>query len=189
MSFDATPQVQFAAEFALFLVALAGLAMVALRTELLARSPGLRAALALGFVALGGTAFAHGSMIVEDADSTGLVVLRAIGWGAVAAGVARWEGSAFSRKAAGAGVIVGLLGTLLVAVLGDGVDLLGGALQAAGALALGAALLAISRRSIAARVGASSAATLLLVVLVLSVGLSAVLSKIGRAHVWTPVTL
>ena len=177
MSFDATPQVQFAAEFALFLVALAGVALVALRTELLARSPGLRAALALGFVALGSTAFAHGSLIVERADTTGLVVLRAVGWAAVAAGVARWEGSAFSRRAAGAGVVVGLAGTLLVAVLGDGVDLLGGALQAAGALALGAALLAISRRSIAARVAASSAATLLLVVLVLSVGLSAVLSN------------
>jgi PAS domain S-box-containing protein len=176
MSFDATPQVQFAAEFALFLVALAGLALVALRSELLARSAGLRAALGLGFVALGSSAFVHGSLLVDRADSAGLVALRAVGWAAVAAAIARWEGSAFSRKAAAAGVVVGLAGTLLVAVVG-GVDLAGAALQALGALALGAALLSVSRRSIAARVGASSAATLLLVVLVLSVGLSAVLSN------------
>jgi PAS domain S-box-containing protein len=179
VTFDATAQVQFAAEFALFLVALAGLAIVALRSELLTRSVGLRAVLAFGFAALGGSAFVHGSLIVERSDNAALVLVRAIGWAAIAVGIMRWEGRPLSRQAAGTAVVTGLAGTLLVAILGDGngAGLVGAALQAVGALAFGVALLAVSRKSIAARVAASSAATLLLVVLVLSVGLSAVLSN------------
>ncbi len=72
-------QTQFAAEFALFLVALAGLALVALRAELLTASRWGRAALAMGFAGLTVTAFLHGSLLVPSLTSPEIVALRAAG--------------------------------------------------------------------------------------------------------------
>jgi PAS domain S-box-containing protein len=173
MTFDANALVQFATEFALFLVALAGLALVVLRTGLAATSQAARFTLAVAFLALLGAAFAHGSLLVNSTTNPALEGVRALGWVAVALGILRAD-RGFVRGACASAVVLGLAGTG-AAVLGA--DLVGSALQGAAAITLGAGLLYASRKAIAARVAASSAATLLLVVLVLSVGLSAVLSN------------
>ena len=174
MSFDVDAQVQFATQFALFLVALAGLALSLLRPELLTRSTPMRLVLAVGFAALGGAAFVHGSLILVDAADDVVVVSLVAGWVALAIGSSRWEGGRLSQRGVLAGVLLGLAS--VAAVLAHG-TLAAAALRAAAAVAVGGALLLASRKAIAARVAASSAATLLLVVLVLSVGLSAVLSN------------
>lgn len=170
-------QTQFAAEFVLFLVALAGLALVALRAALLTESRWGRAMLAVGFAGLTASAFLHGSLLVPNLSSPVIVGLRAAGIACVAAGAARWRATGWARSVLWAGLV------LLAAALSASLVTTGGAvaaLQAAGALGLGASLLAASRRSVAARIAASAAATLLLVVLVLSVALSAVVASTVR---------
>lgn len=167
-------QVQFGTEFALFLVAVAGLALSLLRPELLTRSPAARLALSVGFASLSGAAFVHGSLIVDEIDGPAVVVAQAVGWVALTAGAARWSGSAVSRRLVVAAAAVGLVG--VPGALAEG-ELFVAVARAGAALSLGAALVVTSRGAIAARVAASAAATLLLVVLVLSVGLSAVLTN------------
>src|SRR4051794_9298981 len=75
----AAAQLHFAAEFALFLVALAGLSFALLRPELLLDKPAARLLVALGFGALGAAAFLHGSLIVAPPEATSLMVLRMVG--------------------------------------------------------------------------------------------------------------
>ena len=167
-------QVQFATEFALFLVAIAGLALSLLRPELLTRSAPARLALSVGFASLAGAAFIHGSLIANTPDDPVVVVAQCVGWVALFAGALRWTGGPLSQRLVFAGCAVG--GAGVVAALAGG-DLVASVTRAVAALAVGSALLLASRGAIAARVAASAAATLLLVVLVLSVGLSAVLTN------------
>ena len=166
-------QLQFAAEFVLFLAAASGLAVMALRGSLLSRTAGGELSLVAGFFALGTSSFLHGSQLVDDGGSTLIVGLRTAGvilvlagclWGWVAGEAARiLFGVAVVLIAAGAFVDSGETGTFSrVAV-------------AAGGVALGVAVLVASRRSIAARVAITAATTLLIVVLVLGVAISAVL--------------
>lgn len=168
---------RFAAEFSSFLVAVAGLALVGLRPELLSGRRSARGVLALGFGLIGLVAFLEGSLIVSHRSAPALVAARAVGIVAVAAGSRQWEGAGRSLRL----LWLGLVGTALAAALfawggGPTADLALGA----GAAGLGLALRVASGRSIAARVAANSAAILLLVVLVLSVSLSAVLSTTVR---------
>lgn len=166
-------QYQFAASFTVFLVALAGLALVVLRESLTTR-PGARLALGAGFVALGTGAFLHGTLLVPDRDEPALLGLRLAGVAALAVGSLAWRGRSVSRALLWAGCAgLALAVPLEVADLANA----GATLSAAGGLLVGAALIAASRVAIAARVAASAAATLLLVVLVLSVALSAVLGR------------
>ncbi|HEX7167486.1 MAG TPA: ATP-binding protein [Acidimicrobiales bacterium] len=174
MSLDIEQQAQFATEFALFLVALAGLAIVLLRAELLTAAASMRVALALGFASIGAAAFAHGSLLADTSADPVVLGARAVGWLLVGLGTLKWNGGPVAKRLVFASVALGAGG---VAADAAEADLLAGALRALAALTLGGALLQSSRRAIAARVAASSAATLLLVVLVLSVGLSAVLSN------------
>jgi PAS domain S-box-containing protein len=167
-------QFEFAAEFVTFLAAAAGAALVLLRGELLARSSGARALLGLGFAALGTSAFVHGSRVIEESDDPVVLALRAGGVAALALGSLHWAAGATARLL----LWGGLLG--VVASMGADLSLSGNpprVLLIVGAAGLGAAALSASRRSIAARVAASGAGALLLVVLVLSVALSAVLSN------------
>jgi hypothetical protein len=167
-----TAQYQFAASFTVFLVALAGLALVVLREALTTRA-GARLALGAGFIALGTGAFLEGALLLDD-EAWAPPALRIVGVLALLVGSAQWRGSATSRTLLWVGCAA------LVATVGfDLADLpnLVSTVAAVGGLLVGAALIAASRVAIAARVAASAAGTLLLVVLVLSVALSAVLGR------------
>lgn len=168
-------QYQFAAAFTVFLVALAGVALVALRADPLTTRSSARVILAVGFIGIGSAAFLRGSLLVEDPTAILLVVLRLGGAACLVVGSLRWRGSTLSRSLlwlGSAGVVAGglLERTDLPPVASAVVGALGG-------LLIGGSLLSTSRRAIAARIAASAAATLLLVVLVLSVALSAVLAS------------
>src|SRR4051794_38124633 len=165
-------QYQFAAAFTVFLVALAGLALVALRGQPLTEGAGARVALAAGFVGVGTAAFLTGSLLVEDRAQPGVLGLVVAGVLGLVVGSFRWQGGTASRTL----LWLGCAGLILGAGL-EGATLSGAAaaVAAIGALLIGGALLAASRRAVAARIAASAAATLLLVVLVLSVALSIVL--------------
>jgi PAS domain S-box-containing protein len=171
----AVAQIQFAAEFVTFLVAAAGLALVVLRNELTTRRPPERLALALGFLATGAAAFGHGSLLLKG-DLDGVVVGLRIA-GIVGLGIGSiwwWRGGRVARRMLWLGLVV-YAAAVAFEVAGGGRA--SDALLAAGSIAIGAALVVASRRSVSARVAASAAGTLLLVVLVLSVALSAVLSS------------
>src|SRR5687767_10348808 len=166
-------QYQFAAAFTVFLVALAGLALVALRGAPLTRPGWPRVAVGLGFAGIGAAAFLQGSLLFEDRAAPPLLALRVAGVAGVVAGSLAWRGSALSRTLlwAGCAALVGALG-FEVADL----ETTAASVTAVGALLVGAALLGASRRAITARVAASAAGTLLLLVLVLSVALSTILA-------------
>jgi hypothetical protein len=165
---------QFAAEFVTFLVAAAGLALVVLNGEVVTDSRWTRLAFAAGFLAMGMAAFGHGSLLFKADSATLVNRLRTLGIAGLAAGTLGWRAGRLSRGILRMGLAV--TAGSLAADMSNAVRLADG-LLAGGSLTIGAALLAASRRSIAARVAASAAGTLLLVVLVLSVALSAVLSS------------
>ena len=171
-------QFQFAAEFVTFLVAAAGLALAVLRTELLSEPGWGRAGLALGLLAMATGAFLHGSRLVTHADAPGLVALGGAAVVFLAAGSLRWRGEDLARRLLRAGVA--LEAVALALDLARAATIPAEAVRGAGAVIIGAGLLVASRRSIAARVAASAALTLLLVVLVLSVSLSQVLTSTVR---------
>ena len=166
-------QYQFAAAFTVFLVALAGLALVGLRGAPLTQLSGARVALGLGFAGIGAAAFLQGSLLLEDRASPGLLGLRLLGVAGVLLGTMAWRASALSRTLLwlGCGALVAALGFELADL-----ETTAASVSALGALLVGAALLGASRRAITARVAASAAGTLLLVVLVLSVALSTILA-------------
>ncbi|MGH9069087.1 MAG: hypothetical protein ACRD0J_16615, partial [Acidimicrobiales bacterium] len=72
-------QLEFAVEFASFLVAAAGFSLVLLRAELLARSPRDGVTLAAGFAGLAAVAFLHGSLLVPDGTAPGVLAVRGAG--------------------------------------------------------------------------------------------------------------
>lgn len=167
-------QLQFAAEFTLFLSAVAAIAVTALRPDLLVRRVTPRVVFLVGAAALAVTAFLHGSLLIEDAADPGLLSLRAIGLLAVGVGVVAWDGVPSARVTASVGLVV--LAGAEVAVATDN-ERLADATRGAGALLLAVALLVASRRSIAARVATSAAAVVLLVITALSIALSVVISE------------
>ncbi len=168
-------QIQFAAEFITFLVAAAGLALVVLRNELTTSRPPERVALTTGFLATAIAAFSHGSLLLTG-DFEGIVIaLRVAGIIGLAIGSIWWWRD---RAVAGQLLWIGLAGSAVAVVFeAIGAGRASDAALAAGSVLIGGALLVASRRSVAARVAASAAGTLLLVVLVVSVALSAVLSS------------
>lgn len=172
---SAVAQIQFAAEFVTFLVAAAGLALVLLRNELTTRRPPERLALTLGFLATALAAFGHGSLLLNG-DFEGIVIALRLA-GIVGLGIGSiwwWRGHGVARQLLWIG-LVGTAAAVFLQVIGAGRA--SDAALAAGSIMIGGALLVASRHSVAARVAASAAGTLLLVVLVLSVALSAVLSS------------
>src|SRR5438874_13309058 len=85
-------QLQFGAEFAVFLVALAGLSFVLLRAELLVDGAVQRFALATGLGCLGAAAFLHGSLVVvDDPNSAALLGLRIAGVALLAIAPTGWR--------------------------------------------------------------------------------------------------
>ena len=166
-------QLQFAAEFVLFLAAASGLALLALRGALLNAKTGGEFALTSGFVALGTSAFLHGSRLVDDGGSNLIVGLRTAGIVAVLIGCL-WGWVAGEAARILLGVAVAFLAAATFVDSADSSTFSRVSLTIGG-LARGAAVLLASRRSIAARVAATAATTLLIVVLVLGVAISAVL--------------
>ncbi|HWW52939.1 MAG TPA: HAMP domain-containing protein, partial [Acidimicrobiales bacterium] len=166
-------QGRFAAEFATFLVAAAGLAVVGLRAELLSRVDWARGLMAVGFTAVGAAAFLQGSGIVANRADVLTAVVMAAGLLAVAAGTVRWTGGVLARRLLLAGLVLLAVALALDSQTITAADVIRGG----GAALAGVALLEASRHSIAARVAASAAGTLLVVVLVLSVSLSTVLGS------------
>ena len=166
-------QYQFAAAFTVFLVALAGLALVALRGAPLTRSGGPRVAAGLGFAGIGAAAFLQGSLLFEDRAAPPLLALGVAGVAGVVVGSLAWRGSPLSRTLLWAGCAALVAAAAFQA--GD-LETAAASVSAVGAFLVGAALLGASRRAITARVAASAAGTLLLVVLVLSVAISTILA-------------
>ncbi len=167
-------QLQFAAEFTLFIAAIAAIAVTALRPEVFGRRAIGRFLLVVGAAALAGAAFLHGSLLVDDGAAPVLIGLRLGGIAAVAAAVASWQTPASARSTAAAGVLALAGAEALVAAdletAADGV-------RGAGAVLFGIGLVLASRRAIAARVAMAAATVVLLVVTVLSIALSVVIAE------------
>lgn len=167
-------QLRFAAEFALFLVSLAGLGFVFLRADLLVTRATARIGAAAGFACLAAAAFLSGSLIVDDPASAGVVALRGAGVALLAVVSRSWRTNRGGRII----LLVGLV-ALAVAEVGASADDATSALdvaRAVGALAVGASLVVASSRAISARIAASAAGILFLVIAVLAVALSAVIT-------------
>src|SRR5262245_26872429 len=75
---DSSTQLRFAIEFATFLVAVAGAAVVLFRPALVGARGWARLSLVLGFMCLAAAAFLHGSLL-SDADDPVLVAVRGAG--------------------------------------------------------------------------------------------------------------
>ncbi|MGH9225593.1 MAG: ATP-binding protein [Acidimicrobiales bacterium] len=170
---DSSTQLRFAVEFATFLVAIAGAAVVLFRPALVGASARGRVTLALGFIALAGAAFLHGSLLADAEDGI-LVGVRGVAIVLLALGTFNLKGDRTTRRVLWVAVVL-----LAVAEGATALDteLAAGWARAAGALGLGAVLVVSARRSIPARVAVSTAATLLLVVLAVSIALSVVIAR------------
>ncbi len=167
-------QLQFAAEFTLFMAAIAAIAITALRPELLARRALGRALLVVGSTALAAAAFLHGSLLLDEGSDPVLVGLRLGGIAGLAAAIASWRVGRGARGAAAAGVLALAAAEGLVAAdLETGGDVTRGL----GAVLFGVGLVLASRRAIAARVAMAAATVVLLVVTVLSIALSVVIAE------------
>jgi signal transduction histidine kinase/HAMP domain-containing protein len=171
-------QFEFAAEIVTFLVALAGVALVILRSPLYAGN-GVRAAvLGAGFLALGAAGFVHGAIDPDVAFPPAVTGLRL---GAAVLLLASLtlpgrRGSLLWPLMAGSALLVAAAGAAVPILTENASE----ALLLGGAVAAGLALVLAGRRSIGARLTATAAATLLLIVVVMSVALSTVLSNTVR---------
>lgn len=167
MSSAGAAQLAFAAEFALFLVSVAGLAC-ALRPGLLSEVPWARSALASGFLGLATASFLRGSLVVQQPDNPLLVGLRVVAGVAILVGLARWRGRR-SLVAMGGGLLsMAAAGVLLQTGHVPGSD----ALRSLSALFVAIGLMSAARRSISARIAVDAAALVLGVVLVVALAVS-----------------
>ncbi|MCU1379232.1 MAG: hypothetical protein JWN29_2215 [Acidimicrobiales bacterium] len=175
-------QIAFAAEFVLFLAALAGVSVLVLRSALLAEGRLARWAMAAGFLAVGAAAFVHGSLVEPDGGSPAVVVLRLVGLGLLGgATIGRGRGS-LPVTALRLAVLV-LAAAEMLSVLADQPGTAVDVVRVVGAVVLASVLFIVSRRSIPARVAAGAAGTVLLVVLAVSVTLSTVVVDNVRKEV------
>ena len=164
---------RFAAEFATFLVAVAGAVIVLLRPRLLGVDRYWRVALLMGFFAVAVAAFLHGSFLY-DAEDLPVLVLRSVGIVLLGIGTLGWGQDRATRRVVWVALVLFAAAEAAVAagVASGVVD----TARVFGAIGLGAVLFSSARRSIPARVAVSTAACLLLVVLAVSVALSVVIS-------------
>jgi PAS domain S-box-containing protein len=173
-STSGTDLARFAAQFTTFLVAVAGGFVLLLRRDLVPVSNRTRATLLAAVGALAAGALLWGTRVPRSDDPT-VAVVTGGGIALLALGAMGWTGAARGGL---------LVSTALLAVgnlLTDGdVERLGSLAQLAGALGLGAVLLVAARRSIASRVAIAGAATLLVVVLAISMALFAVIGTTVR---------
>ena len=165
-------QLRFAVEFATFLVAVAGAAIVLLRPHLVGANRRSRVVLALGFAGVAAAAFLHGS-VLTGTDEIAVISLRGAGIVLLAVGTLGWGEARASRRALWISLV--LMAAAEAASVSDAGTIADWA-RGAGALALGTMLITSARRSVPARIAVSTVATLLLVVLGVSLALSIVIS-------------
>jgi len=149
----------------LFLACIAGLGLVVVRREA-EQAAAVRAALAVGLVAVAAAAFLHGSLLIADSGAGGVLGVRLAGLALVAAASAAPGDRSTRISRLAAVVAVGVA----EAVDGRGADVL----RIAGGAGLAFGAIVAARRSIPARVAVGGAVTVLLVVLGMSVALSGV---------------
>lgn len=171
--FDWTTQLRFGVEFATFLVAAAGAFVLALRPRLVGvvanRS---RVTLALGLLGLAVAAFIDGSVVVDEAESA-LVLTRGAAIMVLALGTFSLRDDARTRTLLWTAVVLLAAGEAATIAEYESLTQL---VRALGVVGLGAVLVVSAGRSITARMAVSTAASLLVVVLAVSVGLSAVIA-------------
>ena len=167
----AAAQLQFGAEFLGFLAAIAGVALALLRAAPRRPPPGVAAA----FGVLAAVAFVAGSRLVEDRSDPWVAMPRLLGAAALAAGVVLWTVEVRTKVLLLVGAVVTAAAVPLAAL--DGVVGPADAAVAIGGLCMGTAVLDLARRSVASRIAVSGGASLLVIVLVLSVALSAVVDS------------
>lgn len=171
MSPAAAAQLAFAAEFATFLVAVAGLAC-ALRPGLLSHTSWARSALASGFLGFATAAFLRGALVVPEPDRPVIVVLRLASGLALLAGLVRWTG-----RRSGVALAVGLACFAAAGLAGRAESFeVADALRWLGASGFAVALVSAARRSISARIAVDAALLVLGVVLVVAIAVSVTVS-------------
>jgi len=168
---ESSTQLRFAVEFATFLAAVAGAAVVLLRPALIGARGRARAVLALGFVFLAVAAFLHGTLLAAADDSL-LVIVRGLGIVLLAIGNFGLTEDRTTRRVLWGAVVLLAVAEAATAL---GADAAASWARGAGALGLGAVLVVSARRSIPARIAVGTAATLLIVVLAVSLALSVVI--------------
>ena len=166
----AAAQLQFGAEFLGFLAAIAGVALALLRAAPRRPPP----AVAIAFGVLAGVAFVAGSRLVQNRSDPLVSLPRLLGALVLAVGVLLWSVESRTKVLLLAGAVATGCAVPLVAL--DQL-LAADAAVAIGGLSIGAAVLDLGRRSIASRIAVSGGASLLVIVLVLSVALSAVVDS------------
>ncbi|MHB1486635.1 MAG: sensor histidine kinase [Acidimicrobiales bacterium] len=165
-------QLLFTAEFVIFLVTLAGLALVLLRPELVSRRLGASVVMGSGFTLISLSGFLHGSLLVSGSRPAPILTLRGVGVLAVAVASVAWAAQAPARVWLWTGL--GLVAASVGLSAGGATNSVVQAPLIGGAVAIGVSLILVSQRAIAARVAASTTVALLLLTLVLSVALSQV---------------
>ncbi len=170
----AAAQFQFGSEFVAFLAAAAGVALLLLRVELVEGRREARIGLVVGLTALASAAFLDGAHVVPHRTSPVLVGLRLGGAAIVALASVAWPVLLRTKALLVVGVVV-TAGAVVAAATGQAT--VADAIVGLGGVAIGGAILDASRRSVAARIAASGAVTLLVLVLVLSVAQSAVIDS------------
>src|SRR3954468_13711541 len=159
-------QLRFAAEFATFLVAAAGLSLALLRPSQVVTGAPARALVALGFCGLAVASFLHGSLLVPGDRELAVIGLRIGGIAALAIGSVRWAAGRYHRPSQSSlwgGLLLLVAATALVAAPdqpGTTAGATGDWMALAGAVLLGISLLLASQRSIATRVAAGAGTTL-----------------------------
>ncbi len=168
-------QLRFAAEFALFLVAAAGLGFAALRPDLIVERWVARFAAALGFAALAASAFLSGALVVDDPTDAGLSAMRMGGVLLLAVASRWWSTARGGRVLLWLGLVALVVGEVALHVPDDPTSVVDVA-RGIGAAAIGVALVVASTRAISARIAASAAVILFLVITALAVALSTVIT-------------
>jgi len=168
-------QVRFAAEFALFLVSIAGVGLAFLRADLLVDRALARLASGVGFAALAAASLCSGALIVDSPTAPAVVALR---FGAIVllgASSGSWRPDRGGRELLRIGLAALIIAEILLA--GDESSTLADACRIIGAIAIGACLVGASARVISARIAASSALVLFAVITVVAVALSSIASS------------
>lgn len=166
-------QLRFAVEFAIFLVAVAGATIFLLRPKLVGANRRSRAVLALGFLGVAAAAFLHGSLLTGTREGP-VVALRGAGIVLLAIGTLGWGDDRTTRRTLWTSLV--LMAAAETAAVSDAA-LVADWLRGASAVALGIVLVISARRSVPARIAVSAVASLLVVVLSVSVALSIVIAN------------